>query len=217
MMHSGAVRLWTIVGGVVVLAASGMGPLAHAAQDLFFAHMVQHVLAMSVAALLVAFGCNTSRPWLASPIALVAATLLQLGALVAWHLPSAISLAHHNGGVAMLMQASLFLVALLFWCTIIAGSHGHVWLTIFALLITAKGLCLVGVVLVFSRRQLVASHGDPQRWGLSALEDQHLAGLVMTSSCMLVYVAAAVVLFARWLADVGTQPPSRISHAAAAD
>lgn len=217
MMHAGAVRLWAIVGGLAVLAVSLLGPLADAARDLFVAHMGQHVLAMNVAALLVAFGCTKTAEWLAGPATLVVATVLQLVTLTTWHLPAVLALAHHHANLAMLMQASLFLVAWLFWHVVMTRSVRQAWPTVFALLVTAKCFCLVGVVLVFSRRQLATLHGDPQRWGLSALEDQHLAGLVMISSCMLVYVAAAVVLFARWLAEIGRQSPPWTPHAAAAD
>ena len=70
------------------------------------------------------------------------------------------------------------------------------------MLITAKVFCLLGAVYVFSRRALHAGLGSPERWGLSALEDQQLAGLLMISSCAVVYVAAAIMLFARWLATI---------------
>ena len=74
-----------------------------------------------------------------------------------------------------------------------------VWHRIFALLITAKLFCLLGAAFVFSRRTLYPAFGNPEAWGLTALEDQQLAGLLMVSSCALIYVAAAIALFARWL------------------
>jgi putative membrane protein len=59
-------------------------------------------------------------------------------------------------------------------------------------------------LLCFARRPLYAAHGDPG--GLSALDDQQLAGLLMMASCAVVYVVAAVVLFVRWMNAIGKTP-----------
>jgi putative membrane protein len=75
------------------------------------------------------------------------------------------------------------------------------WSRIFALLVTAKVFCLLGAVFVFTRRPLYATHGNPESWGITAIEDQQLAGLVMVSACALVYVAVAIMMFANWLYD----------------
>lgn len=168
------------------------------AKDLFAAHMFQHLLVMNVAALLIA-GALRVRGAMTLPTAAV----LQLAALWVWHMPAIFSVAHHSAVLHVLMQISLFGVALLFWMAIVDSRTYSLWHRIFALLMTAKIFCLLGAAFVFSRRTLYPAFGNPESWGLSALEDQQLAGLLMVSSCALIYVAAAIALFARWLFTIG--------------
>jgi len=184
---------------LLVLSAAWVWPLALFAHQLFFAHMVQHLLVMNVAALLMAAAWPAGKR---RPISLPAVTAAQMAALWVWHTPAIFAAAHHSLAVQGLMQASLFAVALLFWKGIFDYAR-PVWHRIFALLITAKLFCLLGAAFVFSRRTLYPAFGNPEAWGLTALEDQHLAGLLMVSSCALIYVAAAIALFARWLFTIG--------------
>lgn len=167
------------------------------------AHMLQHLIVMNVAALLFAVAMPL-RP--SGRRVVVLATGAQVVALAIWHVPDLYRAAHHDLLLQIAMQASLGAIGLLFWCAILAHARTSAWLTIAGLLITAKVFCLLGGLLAFSRRAVYAVHGHPQSWGppswgLSALEDQQLAGLVMMASCAVVYVAAAIVVFARWLAS----------------
>ena len=97
------------------------------------------------------------------------------------------------------MKSSLFVAALFFWVAILDHRANTLWSRIFALLITGKVFCLLGAVFVFTRRPLYPVHGDPVLWRLTEIEDQQLAGLVMVSACALIYVAAAIALFAHWI------------------
>lgn len=210
-------RSWAIVGGLIALASAWIWPLRGMAAELFAAHMFQHLLVMNVAALLIALAWlphhqRGREPAAAAPRrwqiaargwpALFAVSTVQLAALWIWHMPSVFAAAHHSAVLQGLMQVSLFAVALLFWKAVLGGGGREVWPSIFALLMTAKVFCLLGAAFVFSRRTLYAAHGNPEIWGLSALKDQQLAGLLMVSSCALIYVAAAIALFARWLITV---------------
>ena len=81
------------------------------------------------------------------------------------------------------------------------SSGQRVWRPIFALLATAKEIfCLLGAVSTFSRRTLCPGALGTEVWGLSAVKIDGLQ--LMISSCTLVYVAAAIVNFCRWLADL---------------
>lgn len=182
------------------LAIAWVWPLAMIARDLFAAHMLQHLLAMNVAALLIAMALRSVRLKLPT---LAAVTVLQLAAIWLWHMPSVFASAHHSPWGHGLMQLSLFGVAGLFWRTVLDSRMYPVWHRIFALLITAKVFCLLGAAFVFSRRTLYPGFGNPENWGLTGLQDQQLAGLLMVSSCALIYVAAAIALFARWLFTAG--------------
>ncbi len=188
------------MAGAITLAVAWVWPLPGMASDLFSAHMLQHLLVMNVAAALIAMAFQRAAPGVQG---LAAVTALQLAALWLWHMPAIFAVAHHHTVLHALMQISLFGAALLFWRAILGGRPLSVWPRIIALLITAKIFCLLGAVFVFSRRTLYPALGDPQQWGLTALEDQQLAGLLMVSSCALIYVAAAIALFSRWLFATG--------------
>jgi putative membrane protein len=199
------------LASLLVLAAAWGWPLGHPARDLFFVHMAQHVLAMNVAAVLAALALQSSAVNLQVP--LTVATAMQLAGLWLWHMPTVFAIAHHVLVLDMLMKVSLFVAALVFWRAILR--RGLAWPPILALLITAKLFCLLGAVFVFSRRVLYAHIGNSDAWGYTALEDQQLAGLIMVSSCALIYVAAAVALFAAWLFRTGDMPPARFNSDAA--
>lgn len=183
-----------VTGALIALALAWLWPFPALARDLFAAHMFQHLLVMNVGALLFAVTLS-SRIVMALP----AVTVLQLAALWIWHMPAIFAVAHHSVILNVLMKVSLFGAAFLFWSAILGSRTQRVWHRIFAVLATAKIFCLLGAAFVFSRRTLYPAFGNPENWGMTALEDQQLAGLLMVSSCALIYVAAAVVLFARWL------------------
>lgn len=167
------------------------------------AHMLQHLVVMNVAALLAAKALRLElRGWLAAP------TILQAVLLWGWHLPLVFGAARHDLPLFALMQASLFGAAFLFWTAMLGHPVAKTWQAILAALVTAKAFCLFGAILCFSRRPLYPTHGERLggdglgSWGLSPLDDQQLAGLLMVASCAIVYVTAAVTLFVRWLGDV---------------
>jgi putative membrane protein len=189
-----------LAAGVAVLAVAWspwLGGLA--------GHMLQHLLMMNGAALLFAL---VLRPQLRGIRGMLAvATVLQIVLLWGWHLPPIYEAADHTIVLAILMQASLLAAGLLFWAAMLAHPVEKSWQTILAALVTAKAVCLFGAVLCFARRPLYMAHGEPGGWGpfggLSALDDQQLAGLMMMASCAVVYVAAAVALFVRWMSQMG--------------
>ncbi|MEX0807177.1 MAG: cytochrome c oxidase assembly protein [Dongiaceae bacterium] len=198
-----AVGPWLATGGALLaLAVAWIWPLRDMASDLFAAHMFQHLLVMNGAALLIALALPAQRH--STGLARVSMSLpivtgVQLALLYLWHLPALFAMAHHSIALQIPMQLSLFAAGLLFWRAIVACRGDKVWAPIFALLMTAKIFCLLGAAFVFSRRALYPAMGDPDAWGFTAIEDQQLAGLLMVSSCALVYVAAAIWLFARWM------------------
>ena len=183
---------------ITVLVFSWVWPLALYANQLFAIHMVQHLLSMNVAALLFASVLRRNE-WLSFSLPLVAT--FQMVSLWMWHTPAVFIASHGNFQLDLLMKASLFAGALLFWIAILDYRANSLWIRIFTLLITGKVFCLLGAVFVFTRRPLYPIHGDPGPW-MSAIEDQQLAGLVMVSACALTYVAAAIALFVHWMFKV---------------
>ncbi|MDB5298229.1 MAG: hypothetical protein JWO31_4212, partial [Phycisphaerales bacterium] len=62
---------------------------------------------------------------------------------------------------------------------------------------------LLGALLTFAGTVWYPAYaaGGGLRYGLTALEDQQLGGIIMWAPAGLVYIAAGLILFAAWLRD----------------
>ena len=73
---------------------------------------------------------------------------------------------------------------------------------VFALLATMVQMGLLGALLSFSGTALYAPHYiGPIAWGLSPIDDQNLAGLIMWVPGAGFYLVAALMLMARWFSQ----------------
>ena len=184
---------------VVALAVIFVSPLCALSSALFSARTVHHVLLVAVAAPLVA--AALPRIGAGSPgIHFVASTALLWG----WHAPGAYDLALSNIGVYWVMQATLFVPACLFWRSVLATEASPVG----ALLFVTAGyvqMALLGAVLTFAPDALYEAHQTaPFAWGLTALADQQLAGLIMWVPASIPYaIAGAVVARRTWITARG--------------
>ena len=196
------------------------GPLAE--------HMAVHIVLMTAAAPVAAAALRRISGLLSTRLkgALAAATLTQLGLLWAWHTPAVLTWALGSPTAHGAMQLSLFLAALWFWSAVLNAVGARRWRAIFALLITGKLFCLLGVLLVFSPRLLYPAiaahhgHGGPLLSD-AALADQHLGGLLMVVACPLSYVLAGTIIAAKWVAEIdadrGAARPARRTDRLAAE
>jgi putative membrane protein len=95
------------------------------------------------------------------------------------------------------MQVSLLGSAIGFWRAVRAAP---VPAAVAGLLATMVQMGLLGALLTFAGRPLYACHAiTTQPWGLTPLEDQQLAGLIMWVPGGAIYLAAALRLAHRWL------------------
>ena len=61
---------------------------------------------------------------------------------------------------------------------------------------------LLGALITFAGQPLYAPHFfTTEPWGLSALEDQQVAGLIMWAPSAGLYLAAALAIAGRWFAN----------------
>ena len=109
----------------------------------------------------------------------------------AWHAPAAYGLALRNDAIYWLMQASLLLSAIWFWRAVRSASA---LAATGALLVAMVAMGLLGAVLTFSQAPLYAPHlASTFAFGLTPLEDQQAAGLMMWVPAAGVYLLAALV------------------------
>jgi putative membrane protein len=228
-----------VLGQTVVVVAL-VSPLDRLGGTLLSAHMAQHGLLVTAAPLLLLLGkpgvalawalpagwsrgglaAVAWRPlakaglWLSRPFP--AATLHGL-ALWLWHAPALFDAAVEREWLHTLEHASFFGTALLFWRAILDARSGErIGLALAAAFATLMHGGLLGGLITMAPRPLYGSYMErTELWGLTALEDQQLAGLLMWVPMGVVYFGACLVLAARLVtpADHSFRPAGRIDGA----
>jgi putative membrane protein len=218
-------ELSCFLAGWLVLVMALMSPLHPLGNELFFAHMIQHELLMVVSAPLLVFGrpqvpmlWGLPRPlrhglgsilrsggwrWLSCFFAApMVAWLSHALVLWLWHVPRLFEAALHSELVHFLQHASFLGTALLFWHAVAYGRHGVTTYgaSVLFLFTTALHSGVLGALLTVARTLWYPAYsGTSEKWGLTALEDQQLGGLIMWVPAGLVYLIAGLLLFAAWL------------------
>jgi putative membrane protein len=176
-----------------------VSPFCALTSALFSARVVHHVLLTAVLAPLIAFSLPNLR--LKRTGSLAAWTLLQGVIFWAWHAPALYSQALSSSAIYWLMQSSLLGSSVAFW---LALRRAGPIASLSALLATMVQMGLLGALITFAGEQLYKPHfASAVPWGLSALEDQQLAGLIMWAPSAALYLAAALFVAARWLKTEG--------------
>jgi putative membrane protein len=207
------------MSGLGLLALALLSPIDVYADLLFSVHMVQHLLITMVAAPLLLLGApatlalratsaGTRRglllPVLHSGFARavsnpVVAWILFAGVMWATHFSPIYELSLQNTGIHALEHGAYLSTALLFWSPVLAAdpspariSHPARLLYVF---LAMPQMAFLGLSIYTSGRVLYPHYIlTSARLGLSALEDQHLAGAMMWSSSLLMLPALAYVL-----------------------
>lgn len=187
-------RLSAWVGAFAVLL--GVGLLWPLGQQLFAAHMTQHLLLIAVAAPLLVLG------GVRLPLSPLAGWGLFVSVFLFWHWPAAFQWAAASPVTSLLELASILFAATAFW----NGALGDNPLSGGAralLVMTAAVLTdLPGVVMLFSPRAICTMPDENAlHFGLTPLQDQQIAGLLMWVPANLVFFAIATWLFAQWISD----------------
>lgn len=180
-----------LMGGFAVLLLLYVSPLCALGSALFSMRAAHHVVLTGVAAPLLA---------LALPRGGRSLTLLTLAhALIfwAWHIPQAYAFALASVPAYWLMQSTLFLSALALWRAVLSAPAPAATASLLA---TMVQMGLLGALLTFAGTPVYAWHiATTQSWGLSPLEDQQLAGLVMWVPGAALYLAASLWIAGAWL------------------
>ena len=206
--------------GWLVLCAALMPPLDTLGAQSFAAHMTQHELLMAVAAPLLVLGrpleawtwalapewraqvASIRRPALRATWAAMTdplgAWLLHAIAIWAWHVPALFQAALDSTGVHILQHASFLGTALAFWWSVFEPGRrrdgGAALASVFTTMMHTGAL---GALLTFGAALWFPAYSGA--YGLTALEDQQLGGLIMWGPASLAYLAAALVIASRWL------------------
>jgi putative membrane protein len=220
---AGPLQALAFAGGMLALLVALVSPLDGLGDDyLFSAHMVQHVLIGDVAPLLILLGLSRviMRPAtrrLASlerrlgPFASPATGLVAwLVVMYLWHIPALYDAAVEHATVHLLEHVSFFAAGVALWWPLIQPVPMRRHLTgmqPIAYIGTAKaGLAALGIFLTWSTTAIYPYYeGTPRIWGLSPVEDQNVAGVIMMVEQSLTLALVLVALFIRMLAQSETE------------
>ena len=185
----------TCIAVLVVTLVLFVSPLCALGSALFLARSVHHlVLALALAPLLVIAVRSRSFP----KFPLTAATIVQAVIFWAWHLPDFYESAMSSDLVFWVMQVSITGSAAVWWAALRrapALESGA------ALLAQMVQMGVLGALLVFANRAFYAPHWlTTTAWGLTPLEDQQVAGLIMWVAGGGVYLLIAMAMLWRALA-----------------
>ncbi len=186
--------------GIAMLAAAVVSPLEGLAGDLLSAHMVQHIVLGLVAPLAIVLGMR--RP-VRLPTTLTVATAVTAHAAVfwLWHAPALYDASIRNDALHGFEHMTMIATGLFFWWAVIGVARwGRPAVATLWLFLAGLQAGALGALLTLAPHPLYDAHlVTATRHGLTALEDQQIAGSLMWSLGGLVYVVPAVVLFVRWL------------------
>jgi len=212
--------------GLFALCIALISPVDALSESLLSAHMAQHLLLLVVAAPLIVIGApalvvgqslrgtwtRRLRRWGRRPALRwlgrlaghpVWSWVVATGVLWAWHIPSLYQSALENPLVHSIEHAGFLAAGMLFWWTALrpAGPRrlprGADVVYVFTGALQSGAL---GALLVFAAAPIYPFYvGRTSAWGLTPLQDQQLAGVLMWVPPFVIYLAAASALFVRWL------------------
>jgi len=211
-------RLCCFMASVLAAMIALISPLDALADQLFFMHMIQHMLLLDAVPILAILGFTKVmlRPItravrdlerragaLAHPAFAVA---LYVAVIWAWHIPSAYDFAVRHPVVHVLEHVSFVIAGSLYWWHLLSpirarrrlkGLGPVVYMGSTKVLVGALGMGLA-----FAPVALYPYYAHHARvWGISAISDQSIAGLIMAVEQSLVMGVALVVLFVQALSE----------------
>jgi putative membrane protein len=213
------IRKWqaaAFVAGWLAAALALLGPLDRWSDVLFSAHMAQHEILMLVAAPLMVLGrpiitllwavrgASRWTPLLDRVTGPVTVLLLHAVVLWMWHVPALFEAALHDETIHVVQHLGFFVTAAMFWYALIHGRYGKMGygVGVFYVFFTAMHTQILGALLTFGTRVWYPTHAArTTAAGVSAIEDQQLAGVVMWIPFGVVFLFVALALFAAWLGE----------------
>ena len=211
--HVAAWRPWSFGTGLALVLLALVSPIDAFGEEQFLSfHMVQHVLLGDLAPLAMVAGLTgpilrpvLSLRWvnalrmLAHPLIALPLWALDLGI---WHVPFLYEGALHHTAVHALEHACFFGFGALMWAPVIEVLPAPAWFGTGAklgyILLVRAFETILGNVFLWAGSVFYPFYEHPtERWGISALSDQGIAGGVMMIEGSLVTIGALAWLFLR--------------------
>ncbi len=212
--------------GWFALAGALCSPLHSLGEELFTLHMIEHEIVMAVAAPLIALARPLIAYLWACPGGMRraigrraigrfvrrsafrkrwntltrpgVATLVHGVAIWVWHVPAWFDAAVAVTWVHRLQHLTFLVTALLFWWALVrTAEYGVASWHVFVTMIHTS---VLGALMALAPRVLYGTQTvHSADWGLTPLQDQQLAGIVMWVPASTIYAGAALVFVALWI------------------
>jgi cytochrome c oxidase assembly factor CtaG len=211
-------RLVSFVGGMALVVIALCSPVDRLGEQLFFMHMVQHLLLLDLAPILVLLGLTKVllRPLTrrlvrleraAGPLAHpVFAIALYVATMALWHVPAMYDAALEHPVLHVLEHMTFGLAGGLYWWHLLSPIRARRRLggmgPVVYMLATKVLVGLIGILLTFAPAAIYDFYErQPGYWGLSPATDQAVGGLIMALEQSIVMGVALVFLFVRALGE----------------
>ena len=224
----GRAQLGAYLAGLFALFLALASPIDSFAALLLQVHMIQHLLLIVVAPPLVWLGApllpvlrglpepvrhSWVAPFLRSPLLRrcwawltqpAVAWVLFIGATWLWHVPALYELGLRSASWHYVEHACFFGTALLFWFPVVQPFPSRPrfsrWVIVPYLLLADIQNTILSAILAFADKVIYPHYAaGPRLWGLSALDDQAAAGVIMWVPGSLVYLIPIAWLAPRLL------------------
>jgi cytochrome c oxidase assembly factor CtaG len=214
----GYARATVFAIGLAAILAALVSPIDRLGDQLMVMHMLQHILLLDIAPILLILGLTKVllRPatrrlhaierkagYLAHP---GFAVLAYAGFMWLWHVPALYDAALRHPNLHALEHICFAAAGGLYWWHLLSPIRGRMRLggmgPVLYMVSTKLLVGMLGLVLAFAPTALYAFYEhQPHYWGLTAGEDQNMAGLLMALEQSMVMGIALVYLFIRMLAE----------------
>lgn len=205
--------------GLLIAYVALQSPLDRGGDDFLFAlHMLQHVLLMMVAPPLLLLGicgagelpagapqrwvrrvwAEITRPWVS--------TLLFTAVLLDWHIPTLYDATLTTAPIHIFEHLTFITAGVLFWWPIVdpgrpAGARRiGPFEKISILVVSGIPPTALGLIFAVATRPFYEFYARaPRLWGLTPVNDQQIAGVIMFGLGNLIYFVAVSIVFVRLL------------------
>jgi putative membrane protein len=222
-------RLCCFLGALLVALIALVSPVDALADQLFFMHMIQHMLLLDLVPILAILGftkvilrpVTRSVRHLEERAGLFAApafaVVLYVSVIWLWHIPAAYDMALRHPVIHVLEHTTFLVAGSLYWWHLLSPIRARLRLDGMGPVVymgsTKLFVGALGMGLAFAPTALYAYYVHHARvWGISAHDDQSIAGLIMAVEQSVVMGIALVLLFVRALTESEREQQRRESY-----
>ncbi|HTW11322.1 MAG TPA: cytochrome c oxidase assembly protein [Solirubrobacteraceae bacterium] len=211
-------RLTLFALSMLCILVALVSPVDTLSTDVLFAHMVQHLLLLDLMPILLILSLTKGlmRPVTRRIIIIeqrarvlshpVFAVCMYVGMMALWHVPAMYDLAVAHPPVHVLEHLCFSVAGTLYWWHLLSPIQGRQRLTgmqaAVYMAVTKFFVGMLGIFLIFAPHCIYPWYQDhPQYWGLTARDDQSLAGVLMALEQSLIMGIALTYLVFKALTD----------------